>query len=809
MYKLLTLAIASITLAGCGSTKEPDPDPTNIANGKKNYEEACLSCHGNPSSDFKEDDLEGKGLFDTVSLSSYIESEMPLSASCDDTCLNDLVAYLNDEITLPVDPDIGVGQVYVCDDPVSYGQRQMRVLTKAEYVNSVRSLTGVDIALDLGESARDSVPADTMVHSFSNNTEALITTSSLKAYGLLASKIAEKSSSQDFEGVVSCSDTESATCVAELIENWGFKVFRRPLSNDEVDSYYSLLDPSLTSGSAEEGLKLIIQAMLTSPYFLYRYELGTSIVDIENGDLENPQYEPVGQVLEMSASDLGVTDGDGFHVVSLYQNVGGSWYDFTGDDLLEVAVKGVSDGGYPTMVVSCDNGSAEVTGDEGVLINHASVKKYQWHIEGVTGKVYCQINNTNTLTHAQGRDLLVQGITFSGAKLFVPPLPDVTLDRDAFVLDAYELASYLGFTFTGSTPDSELLNAARDHKLETDAQIKSQVSRLLDTDSARKHFGDFVAQWYDTDRILKVQKDSEKFPDFTQGVKEAMAQEVREIYNHVVLDEEEPFEALFNGDFTFANSELASFYGVSSVSGNNLKKVSNLKDRGGLLTAGAFLTVNAHKDKTAPIIRAVRIRRRTLCHDVPTPPTGIDLDVERQASQAAFDALLAENDGAITSRDEYAFLTKSNVCAGCHVEMINPLGFGFEDFNAVGLPQTVEHNGLSVDSSGELIGVGAVGDGEVLSFDGGMDFSRKIAKLDTTRSCFVKNNFRLAMGTGPDIFNLFNKKDQMLSSDEKSSYACAMDTLNSAMSNNENSPRAMLEGLGALHVVRYRKEWSR
>ncbi len=807
MYKLLTLTVASMTLVGCGPPL--DSDLTNIERGEKHYEEACLSCHSNPAGDFKEGALEEKSIFDIASLSVYIEEEMPLPVDCDNTCLDDLAAYLNSEITFPVDPDIGGEQKYSCDDPVSYGQRQVRVLTKAEYINSVHSLTGVDIAKDLGESARDSVPADTMVHSFSNNTEALITTSSLKAYALLASKIADESSSRSFDGIISCPDTDSPNCTAELIENWGFKVYRRPLSNDEIDAYYSLLDPALTSGDTEEGLKLIIQAMLTSPYFLYRYELGASIVDIENGDVENPEYEAVGNVVEVLASDLGVTNSEGFHVVSLYQNTGGSWYDFTGDDLLEVTVKGVSDGGYPTMVVSCDNGGTQVTGDEGLLINHANVKKYQWHIEGLTGKAYCQINNTNKLSHAEGRDLLVQGVTFSGAKLFLPPLPMHTLDRDAYVLDAYELAAYLGFTFTGTTPDDKLLEAARDHKLETDVHIKAQVARLLDTGAARKHFGDFIAQWYDTDRILKVQKDSEKFPGFTQGVKEAMAQEVREVYNHVVLDEREPFEALFNGNFTFANNELANFYGISNVSGDDLKKVTDLKERGGLLTAGAFLAVNAHKDKTAPIIRGVRIRRRALCHDVPTPPTGIDLDIERQASQVAFDELLAENNGEITSRDEYAFLTKSNVCAGCHVEMINPLGFGFEDFNAVGLPQIVEHNGLSVNASGELVGVGAVGDGEVITFNGGMDFSRKIAKLDTTRSCFVKNNFRLAMGTGPDVFNLFNKKDQVLSSDEKSSYACAMETLNNTMSKSNNSPRAMLEGIGALDVVRYRKEWSR
>ncbi|MEJ2415737.1 MAG: DUF1592 domain-containing protein [Exilibacterium sp.] len=767
------------------------------------FDAQCASCHGTEGA--------GPNTIDASKLSfgpnsqmlaEYIVDTMPLSdpASCDGTCAADIAAYINGwgsgGSTSDFTPPVACG--------VTYGPRSIRVLTRSEFVNSIEDLTGVDIQADLGQNTYDIIPVDNMINGFSNNVMTSISSGSLQAYAQVVNKVVELLSANNFADVLDCSELTDDACSYSFIEKYVHLVYRRPLSHDETIADESVFTDEYTAGHIHEGLAFALKTLFTSPQFLYRDETGVSVADINAGGNGSVQYEQAGTIQTF-------IDSNDPHTLGLGQE--GRNAKFTGNDLITITVRGTQgpeNGLWPTMTIEAKD---EVIGK--VLVNHRYSKTYQFHTTAFKGDyVYFTVFNKRINApdeYKGGQNLIISKLELSGAQEVTQTLPNVELDADAYVLTPYQLASYLAFTFTGSTPDDILLQAAADKQLETKSQIAAQVERLLHTPRAREHFGDFAAQWLRTDRVLNLAKDPMLYPNFTKEVRQAMAQEVREVFNHVVLDEGEPFGALYDGDFTFANSALADFYGIGNVSGSEMQKVSDVTSRAGLVTSGAFLAVHAHEQDTSPIVRAAYLRRRFLCQDVPLPPTGVSLNVDfdalRQDAVNEWEAYLAAHNGLATSRRKYEFQTSAGVCQTCHAEMLNPLGGGFEDFDAVGLPQIQDYNGLTIDSQGVMYGVSSLHDGNTISFNGAKELAHQIANLDATRQCFVDTAFRMAMGTGSKLLD--QTMDIKLSDSEVASYTCEVQKLDEQMKSSGNSPFELLRALGTMDSVRYRKDVTR
>ncbi len=775
----------------------------DASHGAALYDVQCASCHGSEGAGPKPIDASKMSFGgNSQMLAEYIVDTMPPSdtVSCSGTCAADIAAYIetwgSGGSTSDPTPPVACG--------LTYGPRSIRVLTRSEFVNSIEDLTGVDIPADLGQNTYDIIPVDNMVSGFSNNVMTSISSGSLQAYAQVVNKVVEHLSSNNFADVFDCSQLTDGACANSFIENYVPRVFRRPLSEDEFIAFQALFTDEYTGGDIHEGLALALKILFTSPQFLYRDETGVSVADIINANNGDVQYEQAGNVQTF-------IDSSNPHTLGLGQQ--GQNARFTGNDLITVTVRGTQGPEnklWPTMTIEAQD---QVIGK--VLVNHTYSKTYQFHTTAFQGDyVYFTLFNKRIDApdeYKGGQNLIISKLELSAAQEVTQTLPTVDLDTDAYVLTPYQLASYLAFTFTGSTPDDILLQAAADKQLETKSQIAAQVERLLHTPRAREHFGDFAAQWLRTDRVLDLAKDPTLYPNFTNEVRQAMAQEIREVFNHVVLDEGEPFSALYDGDFTFANSALADFYGIGNVSGSELQKVSDVTSRAGLVTSGAFLAVHAHEQDTSPIVRATYLRRRFLCQEVPIPPTGVSLNVDfdelRQDAVIEWEAYLAAHNGLATARRKYEFQTSAGVCQTCHAEMINPLGGGFEDFDSVGLPQIQDYNGLTIDSQGVMYGVNSLNDGNTITFNGAKDFAHQIANLDATRQCFVDTAFRMAMGTGSKLLD--QTMDINLSDSEVASYTCEVQKLDEQMQSSGNSPFELLRALGTMDSVRYRKDVTR
>ena len=187
-----------------------------------------------------------------------------------------------------------------------------------------------------------------------------------------------------------------------------------------------------------------------------------------------------------------------------------------------------------------------------------------------------------------------------------------------------------------------------------------------------------------------------------------------------------------------------------------------------------------------------------------TKPTNIEL--AREAADGALDAYIEEQGGTITNRERYAFLTKDEPCSDCHREIINPHGFGMEDFDAVGLLRVIDANNKTIDASGELIGTVELTDTDVVSFHGAKELSLTLSELPAAQTCFSEKSFRFVMGIGHDVFDHVADDAPELSSDEKAAYSCALDSMNGSMAQSNNNARAALTALGIRDIVRYRKQ---
>ena len=80
---------------------------------------------------------------------------------------------------------------------------------------------------------------------------------------------------------------------------------------------------------------------------------------------------------------------------------------------------------------------------------------------------------------------------------------------------------------------------------------------------------------------------------------------------------------------------------------------------------------------------------------------------------------------------------------GCHSTVINPIGFAFEHYDAVGRYRTTD-NGQPVDASGTY-----VLDGEARSFKDAVELGRHVAESNVAHACYARHLLEFLHGRAP------------------------------------------------------------
>ncbi len=302
-----------------------------------------------------------------------------------------------------------------------------------------------------------------------------------------------------------------------------------------------------------------------------------------------------------------------------------------------------------------------------------------------------------------GMQWAVQAILCSPKFLFRVELDDRPDSPEARPIDEFHLASRLSYFLWNTMPDDELFDLAR--RGELSKNLEPQVLRMLKDPRAVASLVDqFAMQWLQLKRLELIAPDQKLFPEFNDQLRRAMLNETRQFLEAIVKEDRSLLE-LLAADFTFVNEPLAKHYGLADTNGNVVGQKPerdkgqpirgeefvrvNLTgtNRGGLLTQASVLTVTSNPTRTSPVKRGRWVLEQMLGTPPPPPPPNVP-ELEQGEKLT----------GSLRQRMEQHRANPS--CANCHARM-DPLGFAFENFDAIG--RFREKDGeFPIDPSGEL-----------------------------------------------------------------------------------------------------------
>lgn len=304
------------------------------------------------------------------------------------------------------------------------------------------------------------------------------------------------------------------------------------------------------------------------------------------------------------------------------------------------------------------------------------------------------LGRRNKLSHSQSLHLMLKAVLVSPQFLFITPAGAADPSSRFVPLDDHQLASRLSYLLWSTMPDNELMSLADGGKLHEPAVLKAQAKRLLDDPRSRALFDGFGAQWLGVGGLERQVFDPAIFPQMTPALRQAMYDEVRLLFENIVRDNENVIRFV-DSDYTFLNETVAAIYGLEkSVAGPAMRKV-RLSDsnRGGVLGMPGILAATSFPNRTSPVKRGVWVLEQVLGEHVPAAPPDVPaLDKQDQAAVAN-----------LTMRQRTELHRTNPVCANCH-QILDPIGFGLEKFDAIGRWRDRDSNGQPIDASGELPG---------------------------------------------------------------------------------------------------------
>ncbi|MBL8212463.1 MAG: DUF1592 domain-containing protein [Bryobacterales bacterium] len=305
-----------------------------------------------------------------------------------------------------------------------------------------------------------------------------------------------------------------------------------------------------------------------------------------------------------------------------------------------------------------------------------------------------ELGRRNKLGHREALHLMLKGMLVSSQFLFITPAGEAGTTSGIAPLDDYQLASRLSYLLWATMPDEELLALADKGTLHEPAVQEAQMRRLLKDQRSRALFDGFGAQWLGVGGLKSQVFDPALFPQMTAPMRAAMYDEARLFFDSIVR-ENQSVVRFVDGDYTYLNGTLAALYGLEkSVKGAEMRRVKLAdSNRGGVLGMPGVLAATSFPNRTSPVKRGVWVLEQMLGDHVPAAPPNVPaLDQQDPAT--------AKN---LTVRERTELHRTNAVCANCH-KILDPIGFGLENFDAIGRWRDQDSNGKPIDAAGELPG---------------------------------------------------------------------------------------------------------
>jgi hypothetical protein len=257
------------------------------------------------------------------------------------------------------------------------------------------------------------------------------------------------------------------------------------------------------------------------------------------------------------------------------------------------------------------------------------------------------------------------------------------------------MASRLSYFLWSTMPDETLLSLAREGRLQDPKVLAEQVERMLDDPRARTFTTTFIGQWLGTQevggRFMPLLTEIQSF--YNADIANDLKMQPVLLFDRIVGENRNLLE-LLNSDYAYLSERLVKYYGMEGqvkLTGSGMQAVKLPDDRrSGLLGMAGILGMTSHYEQTSPVLRGAWVLDTLLGTPVPPPPP----DVPPLEAGNAAAAKLSTRERVLQHRNDPA-------CAACH-KLMDPIGFGLENFDWMGRWRDTEKDGKAVDASGEL-----------------------------------------------------------------------------------------------------------
>lgn len=327
--------------------------------------------------------------------------------------------------------------------------------------------------------------------------------------------------------------------------------------------------------------------------------------------------------------------------------------------------------------------------------------------------------------------LALQTLLVSPHFLFKIEQPTLAIAGSFPKLNEFELATRLSYFLWSTMPDDRLFQLALRKELSKPEVMSAEVKRMIEDRRSNEFVENFAGQWLTLRKLDHFEPNSKMFPVWNDQIRGLLRRETYTFFAGV-MREDLSILTLIDGDFTYLNEELASFYGIPGVKGANFQKVSlKGQPRMGLLTHGSILAVTSNPTRTSPVKRGKFILDNLVGLPPPPAPPNVP-ELEK-----------SELTGTLRERMEQHRVNPA--CAGCH-KLMDPLGFALENYDAIGRWRTMEGS-KKIDASGELP------NGKTVKNAGELIRHLRQENADAFARCLTEKMMTFALGRGLEYYD--------------------------------------------------------
>ncbi|MGI9456014.1 MAG: DUF1592 domain-containing protein [Aeoliella sp.] len=309
-------------------------------------------------------------------------------------------------------------------------------------------------------------------------------------------------------------------------------------------------------------------------------------------------------------------------------------------------------------------------------------------------------------------------------------------------------AARLALAMWDSLPDAQLRQAANQGELATPDALNEHATRMLSDPRARSKMRGFFRHWLELEE-RDLAKDAQLFPEFDETVIADLRRSLELFVEKIVWSESSDYRQLLTADHLLLNSRLGKLYAPSSANestaeSNDTEFVSIAyapEQRSGVLTHPYLLSAFAYHNNTSPIHRGVFLTRNIVGRSLKPPPVAVAFEDGKFAPE-------------LTMREKVTQLTRDQACMSCH-EVINPLGFALENYDAIGRWRTSD-NDKPLDTRGEI----TTADGTSHAIAGARDIANFTITSESAHRAFVTQLFRHLVQRDPSAYGR-NVADQL------------------------------------------------